>query len=138
VYRERWGDLEGLEAAFGFDWETQELAPIAAAQHALGQSEALAETLKYWGERLAFLRKEGYAYSEFRFLEAGHLALSGKHDAALVALTDSIDRGRRDPLLGIEPSFADLHDDPVFQAQVARMTDLINIERAKLDMEPLP
>jgi tetratricopeptide (TPR) repeat protein len=138
VYRERWGDLEGLEAAFGFDWQSQELAPIVAAQRALGQHEALAESLQHWGERLAYMREQGYASSEFRFTEAAHLALSGERTAALAKLAEAIDLGWRDPLLGIEPAFTELHDDPVFQAQVARMTDLINIEREKLGMEPLP
>jgi hypothetical protein len=33
--------------------------------------------------------------------------------------------------------FGELHDDPAFQAQLSRMIDLINIERAKLGMGPL-
>jgi TolB-like protein/Tfp pilus assembly protein PilF len=138
VYRERWGDLAGLEAAFGFDLASSELAPIAAAQRALGQDEALTATVKRWGERLAFLREQGYADSAFRFLVASHLALAGEREEALATLTEAIDLGYRDPLLGIDPAFADLRDDPAFQAQVQRMTDLINAERAKLGLNPLP
>ena len=33
--------------------------------------------------------------------------------------------------------FPDLRDDAAFQAQVTRMIELINAERAKLDMAPL-
>lgn len=138
TYQERWGDLAGLEAGFGFDGGTGELAPIAAAQRALGQHEALAETVQRWGERLAFLREQGHADSGFRFIEASHLALAGERDQALAALAEAIDLGYRDPLLGIDPAFAALREDPAFQAQVVRNIDLINAERAQLDMEPLP
>lgn len=138
VYRERWGDPAGLEAAFGFDLASSELAPIAAAQRALGQDEALTATVKRWGERLAFLREQGYADSAFRFLVASHLALAGEREEALATLAEAIDLGYRDPLLGIDPSFAELHDDPAFQAQLTRMTDLINAERAKLGLDLLP
>ena len=138
VYREGWEDLAEMEAAFGYDAGTSELAPIAAAQRVLGRHKTLAETLQHWGERLTYMREQGYAGSEFRFIEASHLALAGEREEALAALTEAIDLGYRDPLLGIDPAFADLHDDPAFQAQVERMIELINIERAKLGMEPLP
>ena len=137
LYRERWGDLEGLDASFGIR-ESGLQAPIAAAQHALGQHPALAETLAHWRERLAFLREQGFAGREFPITEARYLALAGERAAALAALTKAIDLGWRDPLLGRDPAFAELHDDPEFLAHVARMRELINIERAKLDMGPLP
>jgi len=73
----------------------------------------------------------------FRATEAGHLALSGERRIALGALSEAIGLGYRDPLLGIDPAFAELHGDPAFQAQIHRMTELINIERAKLGMVPL-
>jgi TolB-like protein/Tfp pilus assembly protein PilF len=136
-YQERWDDLAGLEAGFGFDGVTAELAPIAAAQRALGQHEALAETVQRWGERLAFLREQGHADSWFRFIEASHQALAGERAAALAALAEAIGLGYRDPLLGLDPAFAALREDPAFQAQVVRNIDLINAERAQLGMEPL-
>ena len=37
-----------------------------------------------------------------------------------------------------DPAFAELLDDPAFKAQLTRMTVLVNIERAKLGMAPLP
>jgi TolB-like protein/Flp pilus assembly protein TadD len=137
LYRARWADLDGIDARFGTG-EYRVQAPIAAAQHALGQHEALAETLVHWGERLAFLREQGYVGREFLSTEARYLALAGERAAALAALTRAIDLGWRDPLLDREPAFAELHDDPAFQAQLSRIIDLINIERAKLGMEPLP
>jgi TolB-like protein len=137
LYRARWADLDGIDARFGTG-EYQVQAPIAAAQHALGQHEALAETLAHWGERLAFLREQGYAALEFPITEARYLALAGERAAALAALTVAIDLGWRGRLLDRDPAFAELHGDPAFQAQVSRMIDLINIERAKLGMEPLP
>jgi hypothetical protein len=112
-------------------------APIAAAQHALGQHEALAETLAHWRERLAFLRGQGYAGREFPITEARYLALAGERAAALAALTKAINLGWRDLRLDRDPAFAELHDDQGFQVQVSRMIDLVNIERAKLGMEPL-
>ena len=70
-------------------------------------------------------------------LDAITYALAGERAAALAALTQAIDLGIRDPLLGRDPAFADLRDDAAFQAQVTRMIELINAERAKLDMAPL-
>jgi TolB-like protein/Tfp pilus assembly protein PilF len=137
LYRERWGDLDEIDARFGTG-AYQVQAPIAAAQHALGQHEALAETLARWGERLAFLRGQGYAGREFPITEARYLALAGERAAALAALTKAINLGWRDPLLDRDPAFAELHDDPAFQAQIRRMIELINIERADLGMEPMP
>jgi TolB-like protein/Flp pilus assembly protein TadD len=136
LYRERWGNLEGLDAYFGTGRHGL-LAPIAAAQAALAQHEALAETLAHWRERLAYLRGQGHAGPWFRFAEASYLALAGEHAAALAALTEAIDLGARDPLLGQDPAVAGLHDDPAFQFQISRMVDLINIERATLGMGPL-
>jgi TolB-like protein len=137
LYRARWADLDGIDARFGTG-EYQVQAPIAAAQHALGQHEALAETLAHWRERLAFLREQGYAGRDFPITEARYLALAGERAAALAALTEAIDLGYRDLRLDREPAFAGLHDDAAFQAQVSRMIDLINAEREKLGMEPLP
>ncbi|NGX15841.1 hypothetical protein [Wenzhouxiangella sp. XN24] len=138
LYRERWGDLDGIGAGFGGTGVLQLLAPIAAAQHALGRHEALAETLARWGEHLDFLRGQGFASASFLITEARYLALAGERAAALAALAVAIDRGTRNPLLGRDPAFVELHDDPAFQAQVSRMIDLINIERDKLEMGPLP
>jgi TolB-like protein/Flp pilus assembly protein TadD len=136
LYRARWGDLDGIDARFGTG-AYQVQAPIAAAQHALGQHEALAETLAHWRERLAFLRGQGYAGRNFPITEARYLALAGERAAALAALTKAIDLGWRGQLLDRDPAFAGLHDDADFLAQGARMRDRINIERAKLGMEPL-
>jgi TolB-like protein len=136
LYRARWADLDGIDARFGTG-AYQVQAPIAAAHHALGQYEALADTLARWGERLAFLREQGYAGREFQITEARYLALAGERAAALAALTKAIDLGTRNLLLGQDPAFAELHDDPGFRAQVSRTIDLVNIERAKLGMEPL-
>jgi TolB-like protein len=136
LFRARWADLDGIDARFGTG-AYQVQAPIAAAQHALGQHEALAETLARWRERLAFLREQGYAGREFPITEARYLALAGERAAALTALTKAIDLGWRDQRLDRDPAFAELHEDPAFQAEVSRMIDLVNIERAKLGMGPL-
>jgi TolB-like protein/Tfp pilus assembly protein PilF len=136
LYRERWADLDGIDARFGTK-EHQVQAPIAAAQHALGRQAALAETLAHWRERLEYLREQGHAGLNFAKAEAHYLALAGERTAALAALTRAIDLGDRDPLLERDPAFIGLHDDPAFQVQVNRTIDLVNIERAKLGMGPL-
>ena len=137
-YRARWGSPAALAAYFGNFPVTAEVAPIAAAQHALGQSAALAETLAHWGERLALLRAQGYAYGDFVIEEAHHRALAGEREAALAKVTEAIDLGYRNPLLARDPAFAPLAEDPAFQAQAQRNRDLIDAERAKLGLEPLP
>lgn len=136
LYRQRWVDLQGLDADFGAG-ESGVQAPIAVAQKALGERQGLAETLAHWRERLDFKREQGHAGRDFRMTEARYLALAGERAAALKALTEAIDLGIRDLLLGQDAAFAELHDDPGFQAQIRRMIALINIERGKLDMVPL-
>jgi TolB-like protein/Tfp pilus assembly protein PilF len=113
------------------------LSPLAEAQRAAGRKRELDATLRHWGETLAFLKDNGYASSWFRFNQAAHAALSNEREAALAALKEAIDAGFRDPFLAHDPAFEALHDDPEFRAQVERIRELINIERAKLGMEPL-
>ena len=135
--RERWGDLKGLDTYFGAV-ESGPLLSIATAQRAQGQQQALAATLVHWRKRIDFLREQGYPADAFLMTEARYRALAGERAAALKALTRAIDLGGRDPLLGRDPALADLRDDPDFKAQLVRMKKLINAERAKLKMAPLP
>lgn len=113
------------------------LAPLAVAQRATGREAELAATLRHWGDTLAFLEANGYASGWFRYHQATHAALGNQREAALERLARAIDSGFRDPLLGHDPSFEPWHDDPAFQALVERMRALINIERARLGIEPL-
>ncbi len=137
LYRERWGDLKGLEAGLNLA-ETGPLQSIAIAQRAKGQKQALAATLALWRKRLDFMREQGYASGGFLMDEASYFALAGDRANTLKMLTRTIDLGYRDPLLSRDPAFAELRDEPAFQAQLARMKTFINIERAKLKMAPLP
>jgi TolB-like protein len=113
------------------------MSPLAVAQRAMGRETDLGETLRYWGETLAYLEDNGYASGWFRYHQATHAALSNEREVALARLAAAIDIGFRDPLLARVPAFEPWHDDPEFVAQVERMRELINIERAKLGMEPL-
>ena len=137
LYREQWGDLDALEAFF-FSHNSEPFAAIAAAQRATGDQVGFAETLLRWGKRMDFQREQGSANAGFVMTEARYFALAGEQASALKAITQAIDLGFRDPLLGRDPAFAELLGDAAFQAQVTRMTELINIERAKLGMAPLP
>ena len=143
LYRERLRDPGALDWSFGSAKRIgfvaiDPLVAIAAAQRATGDENGLAETLALWRKRLDFQREQGYASGAFRMIEARYFALADERAAALKALTKAIDLGLRDPLLDRDPAFAGLRDDPEFKAQNARMITLINIDRAKLDMAPLP
>jgi TolB-like protein/Tfp pilus assembly protein PilF len=135
-YREHMGGIKGLEAVAPTD--SGPFEAIAAAQRATGDEDGLAETLALWRKRLDVSREQGYASGGFVMTQARHFALADERAAALKALTQAIDLGVRDPLLDRDPAFAELRDDPAFKAQLTRMTALINIERAKLGMAPLP
>jgi TolB-like protein len=137
LYRERWGDLKGLDAGLNLA-ETGPLQSIAIAQRAKGQQQALATTLALWRKRLDFMREQGYASGEFLMDEASYYSLAGERANAMKMLTRAIDIGYRDPILDRDPPFAELRNDPAFKAQLDRMKKLINIERAKLKMAPLP
>jgi TolB-like protein/Tfp pilus assembly protein PilF len=113
-----------------------EPTPLAVAQRATGRKTELDATLQAWGAQLAFLEANGNATGYFRYAQASHAALSDQRERALALLARAIDLGFRDPLLGRMPAFEPWHDDPEFLAQVARIIELINIERAKLGMGP--
>jgi TolB-like protein/Tfp pilus assembly protein PilF len=137
LYRERWGDIKALDAAVP-PTSSGPFEAIAAAQRATEDKNGLAETLAQWRNRLDFQREQGYASVGFLATEARYFALADERAAAIEALTKAIDLGLRDPLLARDPAFAALGDDPEFKAQSARIITLINIERAKLNMAPLP
>ena len=137
-YDRRWrGDPAAVAGRFRFWLDSIEFVPMAAAQWAAGHHDDLAATLNVWSERLGFMRQQGYANPDFSFTRACFQSLNSEPEAALATLTDAIDQGYRNPLLAREPAFAPLHGDPDFQAQVERMTQLINAEREKLGMPPL-
>jgi hypothetical protein len=131
------GGINALAATVGAA-ASEPFEAIAAAQRATGDEKGLAETLALWRKRLDFQREQGYASGRFVMTQARYFALADERAAALKALTQAIDLGVRDPLLGRDPAFAGLRDEPEFKAQVSRMIELINIERAKLKMAPLP
>ena len=114
-----------------------ELTPLATALRATGRTAELQATLEAWREHLDFLADNGNATGYFRYAQASHAALSEQREQALTLLAKAIDIGFRDPFLGRMPAFEPWHDDPEFLAQVERMRELINTERAKLGMEPL-
>jgi TolB-like protein/tetratricopeptide (TPR) repeat protein len=137
LYNERFETPEAMAAFFGADLSTTEVMPVAIAMKAQGRKQTLRDLLAHWGRRLDQLREQGRRNPEMMFLEAAHASLSDQHEKALEKLARAIDAGHRDPLLARNPAFSGLTDDPAFQAQVDRMIELINAERAKLDLEPL-
>lgn len=136
---ERGYGVADLRAFFSVDiYQGGGLSPLAAAQRATGRETELRATLRHWGETLAFLEGNGYASGWFIYAQAAHAALGNERDTALARLAEAIDVGFRDPLLGRAPAFEPWHDDPEFLVQVERVRELINIERARLGMEPMP
>lgn len=138
IYNERFGTPEAMADFFGADLTTAEMIPVAIAMKAQGRNQSLRDLLGNWGRRLDKLREQGRRNPEMLFVEASHAGLSGQQEKALEKLTRAIDAGYRNPLLARDPACSELTDDPAFQAQVERMIELINAERAKLDLEPLP
>jgi hypothetical protein len=80
----------------------------------------------------------GLAHSNFAFVKAGFHALSGERERALERLAEAIALGYRNPLLGRHPAFEPWWNDAEFRALVERNIELIDIERAKLGLGPLP
>jgi TolB-like protein len=136
---ERWVGAEELNAEFPFDFSFgNALAPLAAAQRATGRHAELANTLAHWNGVLDFLEGNGLAHSNFAFVKAGFHALSGERERALERLGEAIALGYRNPLLGRHPAFEPWWNDAEFRALVERNIELIDIERAKLGLGPLP
>jgi TolB-like protein/Tfp pilus assembly protein PilF len=136
-FQARWGSLDALQAYFGFEDGTAEVAPIAAAQAALGQREALAQTLGHWRERLADPAAQGYEMPYYRYIRAGFAALAGERDRALARLEAAIEGGYLTPLLGIDPKFAPLRRDAAFLRLVDRNYERIDAQRAELGLPAL-
>ena len=136
---ERWVGAEELNGEFPLDFSGgNALAPLAAAQRATGRQAELAATLAHWGGVLDFLEENGYARGEFSFVKASFHALSDERERALERLAEAISLGYRNPLLGRHPAFEPWWSDAEFRALVERNIELIDIERAKLGLGPLP
>jgi TolB-like protein len=136
---ESWASPAGLSAMVPLNFSAGgTLGPLAVAQRALGRDAELASTLEHWGGILEFLDENGFANSEFAFTQASFHALSGDREQAMERLRVAIDRGYRDPLLFRSPPFEPWWDDAEFGALVERNISLINVEREKLGLEPLP
>jgi TolB-like protein len=133
-----WLGPEELDGALPYDFSAGlTLVPLAVAQRATGRDTELAATLEHLGGVLEFLEENGSRHSGFAFAQASFLALSGERDRAIAKLTEAIDRGHRDPLLGRTPAFEPWWGDARFVALVERNLSLIDAERAKLGLEPL-
>jgi TolB-like protein/Flp pilus assembly protein TadD len=129
----------GLDAVVSYDFSAGgTLGPLAVAQRALGRDAELASTLEHWGGILEFLDENGFANSPFAFVQASFHALFGDREQAMERLSVAIDRGHRDPLLFRSPPFEPWWGDAEFRALVERNIALINVEREKLGLEPLP
>jgi TolB-like protein len=136
---EGWASPAGLSAMVPLNFSTGgTLGPLAVAQRSLGRDAELASTLEYWGGVLEFLDENGFADSPFAFTQASFHAVSGDREQAMERLSVAIDRGHRDPLLYRSPPFEPFWNDAEFRALVERNIALINVEREKLGLEPLP
>ena len=135
---ERWGGAHGLYEQVGNVGLNRYLLPVAAAQRAVGREEEFQQTLDLIGKRVDHYLRNGHDNPWIHFLEISYLAMRGESGQAIERLTYAIDGGLRDPRLAQWPAFDGLRSDPDFQREFARMTELINVERAKLGWEPLP
>jgi len=64
-------------------------------------------------------------------------ALRDQKESAIEALGKAIEWGQRDWRVFMHPAFRDLHAEPAFMAVLKRWQDLVNEDRAKLDLPPL-
>ena len=132
-----WGDAATLDSQMPkTSMIGDALAPLAIAQRGLGLEDELADTLAIWRMSLEMMQANGNGSTPFHFAQARYHALAGQREPALSDLTEAIGRGYRNPLLGSDPAFADLHDDPEFIELVERVVDQINAERAQLNLAP--
>jgi TolB-like protein/tRNA A-37 threonylcarbamoyl transferase component Bud32/Tfp pilus assembly protein PilF len=139
IVADRWDSAAAMEAEIPKDVRVGEtLAPLAIAQRALGRDEAFSETIAVWRQAQDSLVEHGNASSPFRYAQARFHALAGESHLALERLSEAIAMGYRDPLLHHDPAFRDLHEDPEFVVLTERMIELINADRAKLDLPSLP
>ena len=135
---ERWQGIAGLDQVFspsaGFG---KPMVPVAAALREAGRDEEFAAYLELMAERVQFLRQNGVDNVWLTFVDTSQAALRGARDEALAKLRQGIEQGVRVPRLFALPAFAPFQDDPAFQAEVARMHDLINAERRLLGLDML-
>jgi eukaryotic-like serine/threonine-protein kinase len=135
---EQMGGLEGLESALQSMWLFVGILPdVASAQHALGQGDALNETLSIMQDRLEFLIDNGAGAPRISYQQSRFHALSGNPDQALEHLEQAISAGYIEPLIADDPAFVELRDDSRFVALTGEMIDRINAERALVELPPL-
>ncbi|VAW03983.1 Adenylate cyclase [hydrothermal vent metagenome] len=112
------------------------LAYLIAALKTTGHAD-YADAMKAWALTAERDRELFRQSPSFFAKEAGRAALNEDFDLAKKHYTRAMDLGWRDPLFIHQDYWIELPDDPAFDALYARMTTLINVERAALSMAPL-
>ena len=138
----RWTNLEAFEADYperdGWS-ERNYLGLIAYAYQRTGNNEMFQDAMQRYEAALDYQRQMGANNQSFAFAEAINAVLRGDHDTALLRLAAAIEGGVTfDPnLTNSWPMFEALDGNPQFEAIMTDMTEHLNSERAKLDLEPI-
>jgi tetratricopeptide (TPR) repeat protein len=138
----RWTDLQAFEADYperdGWS-ERNYLGLIAYAHQRTGNDEMFQDAMQRFEAALDYQRQMGANNQSFAFAEAVNAVLRENHDTALLKLAAAIEGGVTfDPNLSNSwPMFRVLDGNPQFEAIMTDMTEHLNSERAKLDLEPI-
>ena len=102
---------------------------VATKTEHTGQAHRFREAGAKW---LQAYIEAGFTNS-YRFRDEAQLAaIDGRDDDAIIAITNSIDKGERWQIALEHPVFDHLKNNPRFQAQVNRMADLNTTERTEI------
>ena len=138
----RWEDLQAFETDYperdGWS-ERNFLGLIAYAHQRMGNEDMFQDAMLRYEAALDYQRQMGANNQSFAFAQALHAVLQEDHDAALQKLAMAMEGGVtfNPNLTNSWPMFEALKGDPRFEAIMTGMTEHLNSERAKMNLEPI-
>ncbi|RZV41417.1 MAG: hypothetical protein EX271_08070 [Acidimicrobiales bacterium] len=131
-YDSTWGSLENLQRAFNRPPYLTFALPLIAADHPDGKRMVDATRLRVNQER-------GWGRDNvgLDLREAKLLILEGKNEEAMSMVESAFFKGTRDLYMVIDPGYAPLYEMPRYQAFKQKLTEAINLERAKINLPPM-
>lgn len=117
---------------------SEKYASIALCFRRVGREDDALKVLEYQARSDALQRSLGANTAYITFSEASHAALTANADLAFAKLQEAIDMGVPAANISKRPNFESLHSDPRWPGIVKQFLDIVNVERVKYGLEPLP
>jgi TolB-like protein len=136
---DRWPDLAAFQQAVpAAMWGYREMAEIALAYRRAGNQARFDEAMTRLDAGNQKSYSQGVRSQYLLMTMAAYFTMAGAYDDALAHLGDAIDKGfvASSKISRQFPFFRELDGNPDYEAIQSRMIEHLNVERAKLGLEP--